>query len=57
MKELTIGVPFSLAAALIFGGIRVSHAQVIPTTPTKFTTRELGNRGTGNSSIDAMPDC
>ena len=31
----------------------MSHAQVIPATPTKFTTRELGNRGNSNSAVGA----
>ena len=55
MKALIHRVPFSLAAALIFGGLEVTHAQVVPATPTKFTTRELGNRGNGNSVVGITP--
>ena len=53
MKALSHRVPFSLAATLILGGLVVTHAQVVPATPTKFTTRELGNGGNGNSAVGA----
>lgn len=53
MKALSLRVPFSLVAALFLGGVGVSHSQVVPATPTKFTTRELGNRGNSNSAVGA----
>ena len=51
MKALSLRVPLCLAAALGFGGLGAGRAQVVPATPTKFTTRELGHSGTSNSSV------
>lgn len=53
MKALIHRVSFFFVAALVFGGWETGHAQVVPATPTKFTTRELGNRGNSNSAVGA----
>lgn len=51
MKALSVRVPLCLAAALVFGGLGAGRAQVVPATPTKFTTRELGHNSTSNNSV------
>ena len=55
MKAPRHRVPFSLVAALIFVGLGVGNGQIVPATPTKFTTRELGNRGNVNSAVGITP--
>ena len=53
MKTRSHSVPFFLIAALTLAAALPGRSQVIPTTPTKFSTRELGDRGSGNSSVGA----
>lgn len=55
MKTRSHSVPFLLLAMLAFAAAQPGWSQVIPTTPTKFTTRELGNRGNSNSSVGFTP--
>ena len=54
MKARIPRVPFLLIAVLLAAALP-GRSQVVPATPTKFTTRELGNRGTGNSSVGFIP--
>lgn len=47
----------SLPAALVFGFLATLPlaAQVVPTTPTKFDTRRIGDAASGGASVNVLP--